>query len=87
MNRDRKSGKLILISFNNLDQFINFDPVEVERKSIEYYKANGRRTPTKIYKEHGLNIAVLSVDLRTPGQVFKPKAVKEASRIITSRAA
>lgn len=82
-NRDERGGRLLLVSFNNFAQFIDFDPEGVIQKSLKY-RSTQAGAPIDVYRDSGLNVAVLSVNLNA-GSVFRVREVEQASRILTSR--
>ncbi len=82
-NRFQPGGKMVLISFNTVEGVINFDPKILET-STEAYKKTHADTPILIYQQAGLNAVTLDVDLNS-STPFDPRAVEDASRILTTR--
>lgn len=83
-NRSHKNGRLLLASFNNFDQFADFDPSSIRRRYAEY----GSTQPVaarKTYREAGLNVAALSVNLSGSSPVFNTREVAKASTTLTRR--
>lgn len=76
-------GRLLLVSFNNLDAFQRFNPEAVVTKCREYKKTN--RPHTDVYREAGLNVAILNVNLKNSS--INPKEVERASTVLTNRIA
>lgn len=86
-NRTGSDGSLLLVSFNNFEQYEKFNPEEVVKKSREF-KARATGSPLQVYTDAGLNAAVIPVRLRNrSGVPFGPQSVRVASKILATRAA
>lgn len=83
MNKDQKTGRLIMISFREFDAFVNLNPQVLEERTKEYIKIPGKDY-LNAYREAGLNIVVLNVNLKDP-PFIDPVEVKDASETITQR--
>lgn len=80
-------AKLLLISFNKFEDFIEFNPQDVYEKSVKYRSIPGKEHTGHIdaYRESGLNVAVLGVNLESTDSPFNPKDVERASTILKRR--
>lgn len=85
-NPRSRSGKLLLVSFNNFKSFIEFNPEEVYNKSREYKVNNISAPPIEIYRAAGLNVAVLGVNLDSANP-FDPEEVAQATAALIVRKA
>ena len=79
-----KTGKFVLVSFNNFDQFMSFRPDAVVAEWRKDKQSQPDITPLDVFRRNGLNATALSVNLKA-GQSFKPAEVREAARILTTR--
>lgn len=82
-NRQSDGGKLLLVSFNSFASYRDFKPEEVVARSIEYNKTPGKDY-LDAYREAGLNVAVLSVNLNSDKPLAQAE-IENASRLITQR--
>lgn len=77
------SGKVVLITPQSFEALVNLEPKKLV-KSIEEYKLTAGKDYLDAYREAGLNVAVLPVNLGSQPH-FNPGDIELASKILTTR--